>query len=112
MKNPFKKLKSRRGETLMEAMVGILVFTLSSLMMYTMVTTAADLNFSARQADLEHQKQMVVAEQAQGTAQETTVTMRLTQDGKGARSDTLGSPKVKVYGKKGESLVAYYLKPR
>ena len=62
MKKP-KKLRSRKGETLVEAMVSILVFTLSSILLLTMVTAASNINKAAKEADASRQAQLSAAEE-------------------------------------------------
>lgn len=60
-----KKLLNKKGESLVESLSAILIFTLSSIMLYTMLTTAVDLNRTAKEADEAHAQQMIYAEQAE-----------------------------------------------
>lgn len=78
-----KKLKSKKGESLIESLVAILIFTMSSILLYSMLSTASQLNLKAKEADEAHQEQMVHAEQAETPfAQRKTVTISLkTQTG-------------------------------
>ena len=75
MKKILKKLKSRRGESLVEVLCAILIFTLSSVGMYTMVMTANDINTTAKEMDELHKTQMIVAEKAEGEGVQGTITM-------------------------------------
>ena len=59
-----KKLLNNKGESLVESLVAILIFTLSSILLYTMLSTATNLNRAAKEADEAHQQQMIYAEQA------------------------------------------------
>ena len=52
MNKIFKKLRSRKGESLIESLAAILVMTLASVVMYSMVTAAADINTKAKNNDL------------------------------------------------------------
>lgn len=62
------RLKSKKGETLVESMAGILIFTFGSIIMLSMITSAADINTAAKKADEEFFSQMVQVELAQGGA--------------------------------------------
>ena len=64
MNKIFKKLRSRAGESLIESLAAILVVTMASIVMYSMVTAAADINTKAKKNDLAIQQQMDVAERA------------------------------------------------
>ncbi len=60
----FQKLKSRAGESLVESMAAILVFTFASIIMLSMVSAAADINTTAKDVDRDFQNQMLVVERA------------------------------------------------
>ena len=62
MKYIYIRLRSRCGETLVEAMISILVFTLSSVLLFSMITAATNINKATRDADAERQAQLSVAE--------------------------------------------------
>lgn len=64
MNKIFKKLRSRAGESLIESLAAILVVTMASVVMYSMVTAAADINTKAKKNDLTVQQQMASAERA------------------------------------------------
>ena len=68
-------LRSSRGETLVESLVSVLVFTLSSLLLFSMVFAAANINRSAKQADLDRQEQLSAAETGDGETVPGTVTV-------------------------------------
>lgn len=51
------RLKSSRGETLVESMIAILIFTFASILFLTLVTSAADINLSVKSADESFQSQ-------------------------------------------------------
>ena len=75
LKRFVKKLKSKAGESLIESLCAILIFTMASIIMYSMVTTAADINSTAKEADEANQQYMQIAEQATGTATNGQITM-------------------------------------
>lgn len=51
MKKFISRLRSNRGESLIESMAAILVFTLASILFLSMVNGAANINRAAREAD-------------------------------------------------------------
>lgn len=112
MKRILRKLKNRRGESLIESLVAILIFSLASVVMYSMVTTASDINIKARTADETHQAQLIVAEQGEGTGRRTTVSLTLVETPAGAEAQSVGSVDVEVYGGENDSLYAYYVVPK
>lgn len=95
MKNIMKKLRSNRGESLVEVLCAILIFTLSSVLMYSMVMAANDINATAKKADDEHQAQMEIAEKAEGAGVPGTVAMTV-KDTAGNSITTIVN--VKIYG--------------
>lgn len=105
MSNLFKKLKSKAGESLVESMAAILVFTLASIIMMTMVSAAADINTTAKDHDRDFQAQMVVVERGdvnQDTHSSGNVTFHF---GDGSVTETI---KVDVFKADGGELYAYY----
>lgn len=111
VKAVFKKLNSRRGETLIESLVAILAFAISSVIMYTMVTTAADMNYTARESDQDFQDKVIIAEQAKGMGTKATVTLTLTQSPASSQNQKMDDVTVQVYGNTGD-LYAYYSVPK
>lgn len=69
------KIKEKRGETLLETLASILIFTFSSIVMLTMLSAAVRLNQRAKEADRVHASQMLTAEMAEApsTAQGTVL---------------------------------------
>ena len=62
MKTIFRRLKSTRGESLIESMAAILIFTFASILFLSMVNAAADVNLSVREADDDFQIQQQAVE--------------------------------------------------
>lgn len=71
MKKIIRKLKSKAGESLVESMAAILIFTLSSIALLSMISASADINRTAKVADQQFQEQMTVVEKAESTDAET-----------------------------------------
>ena len=67
MNTIFNRLASRRGESLIESMVAILVFTFASIIMLTMITSAVNINQVAKDADQAYFEQMTAIEAKGGT---------------------------------------------
>lgn len=111
MKAVFRKLKTRRGETLIESLVAILAFAISTVVMYSMVTAAMNMNYNAREADKAFQNKVKTAEQAQGSGRSGTVTLTLTQSPANSQDKKMGEVVVKVYGDT-DGLYAYYKVPK
>ncbi len=105
MNKVLKRLKSKAGESLIESMAAILIFTFGSIIMLTMVSTAADINTTAKEEDRSYYEQMVVVEMAQTeSATPGTVSISINDS---AKKTTIP---VKVYRKANvtDSLYAYY----
>lgn len=68
MHNIIRRLRDKRGETLIESMASILIFTFASIIMLTMISTATDINRTAKKADRDHFSQMIIAEMAEGSS--------------------------------------------
>lgn len=104
MNQILNKLRSRAGESLIESLAAILIFTMASIGMFSMVTAAANINQTAKEADRVHQEQMLIAEQGEGASADGTVTMTLNSG-----SDTINVivADVDIYGTEG-GLYAYY----
>lgn len=111
MKNMIRKLKSKAGESLVESLAAILIFTMASIIMYSMVMAAGDINTKAKEADEINQQQMLVAEKGEGTSTSGNVTFTLVKPGT-TPAETLTSVQVKVdiYGTT-DGLYAYYRAP-
>ncbi len=108
MKKIIRKLKSKAGESLVESMAAILIFTLSSIALLSMISASADINRTAKVADRQFQKQMTVVEKAESTDAETGyVTFTVNDD----TDHPVAQDKVYICQEKGNNsaLYAYYL---
>ena len=99
------KLRNRKGESLIEMLVAILIFTLASVVLYSMITTATDMNAQARQKDDSNQEQMVALEMRSGTPKNGTVSIKVTSVNGTVK--TMGPVRVLLYGE-ANGLYAYY----
>lgn len=107
MKNVLSKLtrrvRSRRGESLIETLAAILILTMASIVLYSMITTSADINMKADAMAKTNQTNLVAVEQADGAHTQSTVTFRI-------NGVTLCDQEVWVYGST-DKLYAYYPAP-
>lgn len=98
-----KKLKNKRGESLIEALAAILIFTLGSVVLYSMITTSTYMNAQAKQTDADNQALLTAVEKGvSGAGTAGTVSMSLNG------TKTMGSVEVEIYGDTG-GLYAYYV---
>ena len=81
MKNVLSKLtrrvRSRRGESLIETLAAILILTMASIVLYSMITTSADINMKADAMAKTNQTNLVAVEQANGAHTQGTVTFKI-----------------------------------
>ena len=77
MKKLFAKLKSDLGETLVEAMASLLIFTLASIGLFSMISSSARINKQADDASTKHYEQMMVAEGAEGVPDKTGQSVKI-----------------------------------
>lgn len=101
-----RKLKSKAGESLVESMAAILIFTLSSIALLSMISASADVNRTAKVADRQFQEQMVYVEKAEvAGSTEGRVTFNL-------NNQPIAQDEVYICQKDNENaLYAYYLMP-
>ena len=106
MKAILRKLKSKAGESLIESLAAILIFTMASIVMYSMVTAAGDLNRTAKEMDEANQQHMVAVEKGLPESKNGTanVTFSLT-DGTKIAADI----PVDIYGGQDGSLFTYFM---
>ena len=100
----FKKLKNKVGESLVESLCAILIFTMASVVMFSMVSSAADINGKAKEQDKKNQTYMVAVEKGENRSGRGTVTFTF---GSNVHLDV----DVDVYGDK-DTLFAYFMAPQ
>ena len=106
MNKIFNKLRSRKGESLIESLAAILVMTLASIVMYSMVTTSADLNRITKEMDETNQQHMIAVEKG----------LDEYKNGSGTVTFSLGTTEiaevpVDIYGGEDGSLYTYFMNP-
>ena len=103
MKALFRKLKNKAGESLIETLCAILVFTMASVVMFTMVNTAANINKQVKEMDAKNQAHMIAVEKG----------LPSNKIGSGDIVFTIGGQKksidVDIYGGTNNDLYAYYV---
>ena len=104
MNKIFKKLRSRAGESLVESLAAILVVTMASIVMYSMVTAAADINLAAKRNDQAVQEQMAIAERAETPDDTGIINMYIKAEGS---NKNVASVTVNIYGEDG-GLFSYF----
>lgn len=108
MKTITRILKSKKGETLVESMVSILIFTFASIIMLSMVSSAADINEAAKEVDRQYHTDMLKIEMANAVSTasfEPTVSFSILPKN---QVSSFGNPvAVKTYGS--ADLYAYYI---
>ena len=98
-----KLLRDQRGETLVEVLAAILIFTLSSIILYSMVTSASKVNLKAREVFDSIGTQMAVAEHAETKVGTEKIKMTL------ENGTVICDTDVDVYRAEGENtLYSYY----
>lgn len=102
----FKKLKSKAGESLVESLCAILIFTMASIVLFSMVSAAADINATAKEKDAENQAHLVAVEKGEVKNGGGTVTFTL---GEGTGAVEIAEVEVDVYGGQNGSLFAYFV---
>lgn len=107
MKSILNKLRSQCGESLVESLCAILIFTFASIVMYSMVTSAANINGEVKAMDEAHQEQMKFVEKAEVSHFYETGTATFTITGMDGTTDEVIIP-IDVYGGENDTLFAYY----
>ena len=104
MKNLFHKLRSKAGESLIESLAAILIFTMASIVMYSMVTTAADLNRTAKEMDEANQQHLIAVEKGLPGAQNGSADITFSLNG-----TEIAETNVDIYGGQDGSLYTYFV---
>lgn len=98
-----KLFHDKKGETLVEVMAAILIFTLSSIILYSMVTSASRVNKQADEWDKNLETQVAIVEMAQTVSDEGTVYLR-----KGTGAEPMKSITVELFkSAEGDELYSY-----
>ena len=104
-----KFVNDKKGETLVETLSAILIFTLASIILYTMVTSAAGVNKKAREQDVIIGNQLSVAEHADAPMGTGTVTISIPAAAEGGIPVQVAEFNVSIYRNGDEdSLYSYF----
>lgn len=109
MKVFIKKLKSKVGESLIESLCAILIFTMASVVLFSMVSVAGDINGKAKEMDRENQQHLIAVESANDAARNGSAefVFRLKDD----EGTVVAKVNADIYGGKDGSLYAYFAQP-
>ena len=107
MKQVWKKLKSKAGETLVETMAAILIFTFGSIIMLNMISSAVQINKMAEDADQQYLKDMKAVEKAESAWKDKEYHVIFAATEAGLNNPADGVP-VNIYGNKDGNLYVYY----
>lgn len=106
MKAIFHKLKGKAGESLVESLAAILIFTMASIIMYSMVSSAGNINMTAKEMDTKNQIELVAVEKGDPSAKNGSAVITFTMNGSNIAQST-----VDIYGGEDGSLYTYFLRP-
>lgn len=105
MKQLYKRLRSKSGESLIETLVATLIFTFGSIIMLSMITSAMTVSDAAKKADEKYFNDMKVVELAITSREgDHSVSFAVTE----SASRLSESVAVDVYGND-DGLYAYYM---
>ena len=110
-----KLLKNKKGESLVETLAAILIFTIASIALYSMVTTAAGINMRVRENDVRIQSELKVAEEAEPTSAfgmgKVDMVLTVDKNGRPSTHAVYHTDKIQVYRKDDNCLYSYKLVP-
>ena len=101
-----KKLRSKAGESLVESLAAILIFTLASIGLFSMIQASNNINRTAREKDTFVQQQMIETEKADraiGTGQAGFSIKN--QDGTVVAGETVD---IELFGDAADGLYSYF----
>lgn len=101
-----KILCNKKGETLVEVMAAILIFTLSSIILYSMITSATKVNIEAQAFDKALYDQMLVTEQGKTSGIKGTARINFIKSGSKQEIDSVQVDIFKTDDQ--DSMVSYY----
>ena len=108
MKYIAKKLADKAGESLVESLAAILIFTLASIGLFSMIQASNTINGTARKQDAAVQQQMIETEKADTAASAGTATFTIRkQDGSAAATESV---EIEIFGDSTDGLFSYFKK--
>lgn len=109
MKILTRKLRSKAGESLVESLAAILIFTMASIILFSMVTTAGDINGKAKEKDRLIQEQMVAVEKGEAAYQNGSGQIDMVMTDSSGNNIPIASVDVDVYGGEEGSLFSFFV---
>lgn len=100
-----KKLRNRRGETLLETLVATLIFTFGSIILLTMISAAAKINDAIKGTEDKFYQDMAIVEKAEFSQETTSVSILISDTYTPALEDTAA---VYISRSTAGGLYAYY----
>ena len=108
MKAIAKKLRSKAGESLVESLAAVLIFTLASIGLFSMIQASNNINRTAREKDAFIQEQMISTEKADTALDTGTAAFTIKkQDGNNAATENID---VEIFGDSTDGLFSYFTK--
>lgn len=104
MRAMLKKLKSKTGESLVETLAAILIFTMASIVMYSMVSAASDLNRTVKEMDEKNEEHLIAVEMGLSSSKNGAAEIQFVLG-----SDVIAKVDVDVYGGQDNSLYTYFV---
>ncbi len=104
-----RKLKSRAGESLVESMAAILIFTMSSIIMYTMVTTAGGITQNTKDLEAQIQSELVAVEQGHPDIINGKGELHIILELEDHATKNIADIDMVVYGGQEDNLYAFYV---
>lgn len=101
-----QKLKSRRGETMVEMLVSMMILTLSICLLVTMIVVSYQFDHQARELDKTYKNDLSTAENFTGTSTSGTIKLKLNGVGASGGEQTIN---VAIYSNTGSNLKSYKL---
>lgn len=103
-----RKLRSQTGETLVESMASILIFTMASIILLSMIATASKINVTAKKVDAAVRTELYAAEAQEGDGETGSITVSYTVTGVGGtRTESAPPIPVSIYSSGENTLYSY-----
>lgn len=104
----FKKLKSKIGESLIESLCAILIFTMASVVLFSLVSAAGDINRKAKDEDAKNQAHLIAVEKGEYDTKNGSATVTFTLQ-RGTQNIEIAEVDVDIYGGQDGSLYTYFV---
>lgn len=109
MKQLMRKLKSKAGESLVESLAAILIFTMASIVLFSMVNAAGDINTTAKEQDRLNQEQMIAVEKGEEAYKNGQGKIIMTITKSDNTQETIAAVDVDIYGGEDGGLYSFFV---